>query len=47
MSDVLVGSPTHGHTSVGRQSKMYVHQLSVETRCCFADLSRAMTHRDG
>ena len=41
-SDVLLWTPTHGHTSVGRPAKTYIHQLRVYTDCSLKDLPRAM-----
>ena len=31
ISDTLHWTPTHGHTSVGRPGKAYIHQLCVDT----------------
>ena len=32
ISDVLLWTPTHGHASVGRPAKSYLHQLRENTR---------------
>ena len=29
-TDILLWTPTHGHTSVGRSAKMYLYQLCVK-----------------
>ena len=38
-SDVLLWTPTHGHTSVGQPAKIYIHQLlCADPRCTLEDL---------
>ena len=46
ISNVLLWTPTHGHTSVDRLAKTYIHQLYADTGCCLEDLLRAMADRD-
>ena len=31
MSDALLWTPTHGHTSVGRKAKINIHHLCADT----------------
>ena len=38
---------THGHTSAGRPTKTYIHQLCVDTGFPLEDLSRVMEDKDG
>ena len=33
ISDILLWSPTHGHTSVGQPAKIYIDQLCEDTAC--------------
>ena len=47
ISDVLLWTPTHGHTSIGRPAKTYKHQLCAGTGCSLEDLLGAMDNRDG
>ena len=47
ISDVLLWTHTHGHTSVGRPAKTYIHQLCADTGCHLEDLPREMANRDG
>ena len=47
ISDILLWTPTHGHTSVGQPAKAPIHQLCADTGYYQEDLSRAMTDRDG
>ena len=42
ISDILLGTSTHGHTSVGQLAKSYIHCLCVDTGCRLEDLSRIM-----
>ena len=42
MSDVLLWTPTHGHTSVGWPTRTYLHQLCVNTGCSLKELPGAM-----
>ena len=45
ISNVLLWTPTPGHTSVGWPAKTY--QPYVDTGCCLDDLTRAITDWDG
>ena len=45
--DILLWTPTYGHTSVGRPAKNYINQLSADTGCRLMDLPKAMNDRDG
>ena len=45
MNDFLVWTPTHGHTSVDRPARTYVHQLSVDTGWCLEDLPGVMVRQ--
>ena len=47
ISDVLLWTPTHGNSSVGRQTKSYIYQYSLNTGCRLEDLPRAMADRGG
>ena len=46
-SDVLLWTPTHGHTSIFWPAKIYIHQLCADTKCRVEDLPKVMTHRHG
>ena len=45
-SYVLLCTPIHGHTSVGRPARTYLHQLYANTGCSFKDLPGAIDDRD-
>ena len=45
--EVLLWTPTHGHTSVGRPVKTYFHHLCVDTECQQVDLPGVMDNRVG
>ena len=47
ISDVLLWNSSHGRTKVGRPTRTYIQQLSVNTGCNLEDLSGAMNDRDG
>ena len=47
ISDVLLRTLTHEHTSVGRLAKTCSHQFYANTGCLLDHLHRAMTDRDG
>ena len=47
VSDVLLWTPTHGQTSVGRPAKTFIKQLSEDVGCLPEDLPNAMDDRDG
>ena len=40
ISNVILWTPSHGHTSVGRWAKTYTHQLCVDPGCGQKDLPR-------
>ena len=42
IKDVFLRIPTHGHTSVGRSAKIFIHQLCVDIGCCLEDQLRSM-----
>ena len=46
IDDVLLRTPTHGHTSDGRPAKTYIHQLCTDIGCHLEDLSGMMDDRD-
>ena len=47
ISDFLLWTPTHGHISVGRPAKTYVHQFCTDTVCRLEDLSGSRADWDG
>ena len=47
ISNILLWTPTQGHTSVGWPIKSYLYQLCVDTACSLENLSREMADRDG
>ena len=46
-TNILLWTPTHGHTSVSRPAKSYIHWLCVDTGWCLENLLSMMTNRDG
>ena len=44
--NVLLWTPTDGHTSIDRPVETYIHQLCVEIGCSLEDLLRTMDNRD-
>ena len=46
ISDVLLWTPTHGHTKAGRPARTYIQQLCEDTGCCPEDLPEAMNDRE-
>ena len=38
ISDILLWTPWHGHTSVNQPAKTYIHQLCVDISCCLGAL---------
>ena len=42
INNILPWTTTHGHTSVGRPAKSYIHQLFADTACHPEDLPRMM-----
>ena len=47
ISNFLLWTLTHGHSSVGRPARIYMHQFCVDTECCLEDLPRVMDEWDG
>ena len=47
VSDVLLGTPTHGRNCIGRLAKTYVHQLCTDTGCSPEDQPEEMDNRGG
>ena len=47
ISNVLLWTPTHGHTSVGQSEKTYTHHISADTGCSLEDLPGVIDDRDG
>ena len=47
ISDVLLWTSTHEHTSVGRPAKTYIHQLCADTACSLENLPEVMGNMDG
>ena len=45
ISDILLWTPTLGHTSVFWVAKMYIHQWCADTRCCPEDLLIGMDYK--
>ena len=46
ISNILLWTPTHGHTNVGLPGKTNIHQLCVDTGWHLENLSRAMSSRN-
>ena len=46
ISDILLWTTTHGHTSVAQPAKMYIQQLCVDTGCFLENIFRAIFDRD-
>ena len=47
ISDILLWTPTHGHTSVVQPAKTYIHQLCEDTWWHLKDSPRGIADRDG
>ena len=47
ISDVLLWTPTHGHTSVGQVANTDIYQIYVDTWRHLGNISRAMADREG
>ena len=47
ISDVLIWTPTHRHTSVGQPARTYINQLCVESWCSLEDLLGVVYDKDG
>ena len=46
ISNIILWTPTHGHTSVGQPAKTYKHQLGVGTDCSLEDPLRVIAGKD-
>ena len=46
ISEILLWTPTHGHTSIDRPAKTYIHRLCADTGCRVKDLPGAMDDLD-
>ena len=46
ISDVLLWTPIHGHTSVGWLTKSYMYQIFADNKNSLENLLRVMTNRD-
>ena len=46
ISNVFLRTPAHGHTSIGRHAKIYIHQHCTDTGCRVEKLTRVMPNRD-
>ena len=46
-SNLLLWTPTHGHTSIDQPAKSYIHQLWADNGCRLEDSTNVMTDRDG
>ena len=44
-SDIILWTPTHGHSSVGWPVNTYIYQLRVDTGCSLEDLPGVIDHR--
>ena len=47
ISDVLLGTPSHGRAKAGRPAGTYILQLCVDTGCSSEDLPEVMNDRKG
>ena len=47
ISDVLLWTPSHECTSVGRPDRTYLEQLCMDTGCCLENLLEVLDDRDG
>ena len=47
MRDVILRTPTHGHTSVSRPTRTHIYQLCIDTGCRLEDRPTVMDDRDG
>ena len=45
--NVLLWTPKHGHASIGRPHKTYLHQLCEDTGCSAEELPKVMEDREG
>ena len=46
-SDILLWTPTHGHTSVGQPAMTFIHWLCVDTGCSQENIPEAIDDRSG
>ena len=46
ISDVLLGTPSHGQARAGRPARTYIQHLSEDTGCSPEDLPEAMNNRE-
>ena len=46
ISDILLWTPTYGHTGIDWPAETCIHQFCVDTRCYLEDLLRAMADRE-
>ena len=46
INDVLLWTPSHGRTTVGRPARIYIQQLCADTGCSLEDPQEAMDERD-
>ena len=46
LSDILLWTPTYGHTSIGQPAKAYIYQFCTDTECHLEDLPRVMNDRN-
>ena len=44
--DVLLRTPSHGHTSVDRPTRTYLQQLYTDAECSLEDLPEPINDRD-
>ena len=47
ISDILLWTPSHGRTKVGRPARTYIQQFCADTGYSLEDLPGAMDARDG
>ena len=47
ISEILLWTPTYGHTSVGQPPKTYIQQICVDTGFCLENQLRAIDDTDG
>ena len=47
ISDVLLGTPSHGQAKAGQPARTYIRQLCANTGCSFEDLLEAMDGSNG
>ena len=47
ISDIFLGTPSHGRAKEGRPARTYIQHLCIDTGCSIEDLQGAMDDRDG